>query len=108
MVASAVKMPALRAVFALALALGIGFTAGTVRAQATDPVVAKVNGVEIRQSDLAVADEEIGATLPPQITGDAKREYLITYLTDMILLAQDAEMQGMSSTDDFKRRFQMA
>jgi peptidyl-prolyl cis-trans isomerase C len=101
-------MPASRALFAIVLTLGLSLAATAVRAQAPDPVVAKVNGVEIRQSDLAIAEEEIGASLPPQVTGDAKREYLITYLTDMILLAQDAEMQGMSATDDFKRRFQMA
>lgn len=108
MAAPSRTLPASRALLAVVLALGLSLTASTVRAQAPDPVVAKVNGVEIRQSDLAIAEEEIGPTLPPQVTGDAKREYLITYLTDMILLAQDAEMQGMSSTDDFKRRFQMA
>ena len=31
------------------------------RAQDKDPVVAKVNGVEIHQSDLAVAEEDAGA-----------------------------------------------
>ncbi|HWM49644.1 MAG TPA: peptidylprolyl isomerase [Xanthobacteraceae bacterium] len=76
-------------------------------AQAPDPVLAKVNGAEIRQSDLAVADEEIGGSLPQGLTPDAKREYLITYLIDMVLVAQDAEVQGMSATDDFKRRFAM-
>lgn len=91
----------------LALALLVAAAAPAL-AQAPDPVIAKVNGAEIRQSDLAIADEEIGANLPQGITPDAKREYLITYLTDMILVAQDAEVQGMSATEDFKRRFQMA
>ena len=86
---------------------GLVWPACAAQAQAPDPVVAKVNGVEIRQSDLAIAEEDIGGSLPPNITGDAKREYLITYLTDMILIAQDAEVQGMSATDEFKRRFQM-
>ena len=108
MLASSRNLLASRAVLAAVLAFGLSFSAGVARAQAPDPVVAKINGIEIRQSDLAIAEEEIGGSLPPQVTGDAKREYLITYLTDMILLAQDAEMQGMSSSDDFKRRFQMA
>jgi peptidyl-prolyl cis-trans isomerase C len=81
--------------------------AGVANAQAPDPVVAKVNGAEIRLSDLAIAEEDIGGSLPQGITGDAKREYLTTYLIDAILIAQDAELQGMSGTDDFKRRFAM-
>jgi peptidyl-prolyl cis-trans isomerase C len=96
--------PVLRAAFTLAFVVGM---AASAPAQAPDPVVAKVNGAEIRQSDLAIAEEDIGPSLPPGVSGDAKREYLITYLTDMILVAQDAEAQGMSATDEFKRRFQM-
>ena len=44
-------------------------------AQDKDPVVAKVNGVEIHQSDLAVAEEEAGQ-MPP-MTPDAKKDYLV-------------------------------
>jgi peptidyl-prolyl cis-trans isomerase C len=101
--------PALRVAFAIVCLAGVylaGMTANA-HAQAPDPVIAKVNGAEIRQSDLAIAEEDIGGNLPPNATGDAKREYLITYLTDMILIAQDAEVQGMSANDEFKRRFQM-
>ena len=36
--------------------------AGVARAADEDPVVARVNGVDIRQSDLAFAEEEIGGT----------------------------------------------
>jgi peptidyl-prolyl cis-trans isomerase C len=101
--------PALRVAFTIVCLAGFGLagTAATAQAPAPDPVVAKVNGAEIRQSDLALAEEEIGPSLPPNVSGDAKREYLITYLTDMILVAQDAEAQGVSATDEFKRRFQM-
>ena len=67
-------------------------------AAASDPVVAKVNGVEIHQSDLAFAEEDIGPSLPAN-TGEAKRDYLITYLTDMILLSKAAEAQ-----EDRRRR----
>ncbi|MGZ5854297.1 MAG: peptidylprolyl isomerase [Xanthobacteraceae bacterium] len=103
------SLPALRVSLAAACIAGL-FLAGTAamaQAPAPDPVIAKVNGVEIRQSDLAIAEEDIGGSLPPTATPEAKREYLITYLTDMILVAQDAELQGTSSTDEFKRRFQM-
>jgi len=57
---------------------------------------------------LTLAEEDIGPNLPQGIAGDAKREYLISYLSDMILLAQDAETRGMSGTDTFKRKFAMA
>jgi peptidyl-prolyl cis-trans isomerase C len=87
--------------------IAASFIAGAALAQAADPVIAKVNGAEIHQSDLAIAEEDIGASLPNGITGDAKREYLTTYLIDMMLLSQDAETQGVSATDDFKRRFAM-
>ena len=98
-------LPVKRAALATAFVLAFTLTAG---AQAPDPVVAKVNGAEIRQSDLALAEEDIGPNLPQGLAGDAKREYLISYLSDMILIAQDAEVRGMSATDTFKRKFAMA
>jgi len=69
-----------------------------------DPVVAKVNGVEIRQSDLALAEEDLGQTLPPQAQGEAKREYLIGYLADVILVAKAAEAKKIQDQADFKSR----
>jgi len=53
--------PGLRA---SALAIGVGamllaWPAGAARSQ-EDPVIAKVDGVEIRQSDLTLADEDVG------------------------------------------------
>jgi peptidyl-prolyl cis-trans isomerase C len=90
----------------LAAALVFGMTVGAM-AQGADPVVAKVNGVEIHQSDLALAEEDIGNNLPQGVTGDAKRDYLITYLSDMILVSRAAEEQGISATDEFKHRFAM-
>ena len=97
-------LPVKRATLTTAILLALTLTAG---AQVPDPVVAKVNGVEVHQSDLQLAEEDIGPNLPQGIAGDAKREYLISYMTDMILLAQEAEVQGMSATDAFKRRFAM-
>ncbi len=97
-------LPAKRATFATAILFALTLTAG---AQTPDPVVAKVNGVEVHQGDLQLAEEDIGPNLPQGIAGDAKREYLISYMTDMILLAQEAEVQGTSATDVFKRRFAM-
>jgi len=38
--------------------------AASAQAPAGDPVVAKVDGVDIHQSDIALAEEELGASLP--------------------------------------------
>jgi peptidyl-prolyl cis-trans isomerase C len=76
-------------------------------AQAPDPVVARVNGVEIHQSDLAMAEEDIGQNLP-QGGEEAKRDYLVSYLSDMILLAQAAEERRLQDDPAFKRRATLA
>src|SRR5262245_2269984 len=90
-----------RAAFCLIAAMLVILPAA---AQTADPVVAKVNGVEIRQRDLALAEEDLGQNIPPNITGDAKRDYLIAYLTDVILVAKAAEDRKVADTQDFKSR----
>src|SRR5690348_18461316 len=87
----------LAAAFALALA-----AAGPVAAQDKDPVVAKVNGVEIHQSDLAVAEEEAGQ-LPP-MSPEAKQDYLVQFVGDMILVSKAAEDKKFGDGADFKRK----
>lgn len=91
------RLGGLIAILALA-ALPLGTAAGQ-----SDPVIAKVNGAEIHQSDLAAAEEEIASQLPP-MTPDAKRDYLVTYVADMMLVAKAAEDRKLAETDDFKRK----
>ncbi len=70
-------------------------------ASASDPVVAKVNGVEIRESDLAMAEQDIGQNLqnaPP----DQQREQLIAYVADIILVSQAADAKKLSEDPDFQ------
>src|SRR5262249_19712025 len=72
-------------------------------ADPNDTVLARVNGSEIRQSDLALAEEDFAQELkgaPP----DVKKEQLIAYLTDVILVSQEAEKQKLGDTNEFKRR----
>ena len=88
---------------ALALAAALMAPAATLRAQ-DDPVIARANGVDIRQSDLAFAEEEIGGNVPAQMTPEQKREYLITYLTDVIVLAQAAEQQRLGDKPEVQRQ----
>ena len=72
-------------------------------ASAGDPTVARVNGVDIRESDLAMAEQDIGQNLqnaPPE----TQREQLIAYVTDIILVSQaaDASNKKLSEDPDFK------
>ena len=92
-------------VLAAALALALA-AVGPVAAQDKDPVVAKVNGVEIHQSDLAVAEEEAGQ-LPP-MTPDAKKDYLVQFMADMILVSKAAEAEKLADSPDFKRHMEVA
>ena len=98
----AATRPFARALGAFALAAFFAAPA-VVRAQDSDPLVARVNGVDIRQSDLALAEDEVGASMP-QMAPDQKREYLITYLSDVIILAQVADKQKIGDRDDVKHR----
>jgi peptidyl-prolyl cis-trans isomerase C len=77
-----------------------------VYAQDKDPVVAKVNGVEIHQSDLAVAEDEAGQ-IPP-MSPEAKQDYLIQFVADMILVSKAAQDKKFGDTADFKRKLEFA
>jgi peptidyl-prolyl cis-trans isomerase C len=93
--------------FAILPALtGCGNDSSSSQAGAADPndtLIARVNGSEIRQSDLAMAEDDFANELrgaPP----DVKREQLVAYLTDVILVSQEAEKKNMSNSAEFKRR----
>lgn len=69
---------------------------------AKDPVVATVNGADIRQSDLAVAEQEAGQ-LPP-MSEAAKKDYLVQFMADVILVAKAAEDKAIAETEAFKKK----
>jgi peptidyl-prolyl cis-trans isomerase C len=96
------------AAFPLAAALAAGITiagAGQAFAQAgaADPVIARVDGTEIRQSDLALAEEDIGGSLQPS-PPEIRREALLTYLIDVTIIAKEAEAQKLAQAPGFDRR----
>jgi len=91
--------PALSA--ALAGCLAMMLFAGPVRAD--DKVLAKVNGSEIRQSDVALAVEELGPSLA-QMDPATKDENVLAFLIDMKIVAKAAEDKKIQDTDDFKKR----
>src|SRR5947199_2747688 len=72
-------------------------------ASASDPVIARVNGVDITQGDLALAEEDMGADMPAT-SPEAKREHLISYLADIIMVTQAADQKKLGDNPDFKRR----
>jgi peptidyl-prolyl cis-trans isomerase C len=88
-------------IFGVLTAAALLFT--PLAARADDPVLARVNGVDIHESDLAFAEEEIGSNMP-QIPPEQKRDYLITYLTDVVIVSQAAEKQGIADHEEVKRR----
>jgi peptidyl-prolyl cis-trans isomerase C len=90
-----------RALGAFALA-AILIAPVVAKAQDSDPVLARVNGVDIHQSDLTLAEDEVGGNMP-QMAPEQKREYLITYLSDIVILAQAADKQQIGDRDDVKR-----
>jgi peptidyl-prolyl cis-trans isomerase C len=75
----------------------------TQTSSAADPVVARVNGVDIRQSDLALAEEDLGADMQ-SVSPEARREHLISYLADIIMVNQAAEKKKLADNPEFKRR----
>jgi peptidyl-prolyl cis-trans isomerase C len=77
-------------------------TATLAAASPNDPVVARVNGMEIHESDLAMAAQDIGPELQ-QAPPEAQREQLIAYVTDVLLVSQAADGKKLSDDPDFKR-----
>src|ERR1700731_1984226 len=74
-----------------------------VRAEEANPVLAKVNGAEIRQSDLALAEEELGPSLA-QMDPATKKENVLSFLIDMKIVAKAAEDKKVENNEDFKKR----
>jgi peptidyl-prolyl cis-trans isomerase C len=74
-----------------------------LRAQDANPVLAKVNGAEIRQSDLALAEEELGPSLA-QMDPATKKDNVLSFLIDMKIVAKAAEDKKIENNEDFKKR----
>ena len=90
----------LRLGFAAAVALAL--LAGSP-ARADDKVLAKVNGVEIKESDVALAAEELAPSLQ-QMDPASRNENVLGFLIDLQIVAMDAESKKIENTEDFKKR----
>lgn len=86
------------ALIAIAAAHGVAFAEDQ-----PDPVVAKVGGVEIRQSEIDLATAGLDpqlANLPPE----QKKVAALSALIDVKLLAADATKEGLENDAAFKQR----
>jgi peptidyl-prolyl cis-trans isomerase C len=72
-------------------------------ARADDKVLAKVNGVEIKESDVALAEEELAPSLQ-QMEPASRKENVLGFLIDLQIVAKAAEDKKIENTDDFKKR----
>src|SRR3982074_948463 len=108
---SSVAKPGVRfglASTAVAGCLAVALLAGLpVRAQDANPVLAKVNGAEIRASDVALAEEELGPSLA-QMDPATKKENVLGFLIDMKIVSKEAEDKKIADRDDFKTRLAFA
>src|SRR5664279_3437164 len=84
----------------LAMVLFAGLPA---RADDANPVLAKVNGSEIRQSDVTLAEEELGPSLA-QMDPATKKDNVLSFLIDMKIVAKAAEDKKIENNEDFKKR----
>ncbi len=89
---------------ASALALLLAAVGPLHAEDAKDPLIAKVNGVEIHQSDLDLAETQAGQ-IPPMPPA-AKRDYLVQFMADVILVSKAAEDKKLDNTAEFKRHMQ--
>jgi peptidyl-prolyl cis-trans isomerase C len=70
---------------------------------AADPVVARVNGVEIKQSDLDFAASEVGPRLGA-VRPDDRNRILLQFVIENELMAGAGEKENLDETDTFDKR----
>ncbi len=98
------RVPAALAVLALvSLGLAAPLHPASAQEKADETIVAKVNGKPITESDMRLAENELGSelgNLPPEI----KRRALAEYLIDNVLFAEAAEAADIASSPEFKEQ----
>jgi peptidyl-prolyl cis-trans isomerase C len=88
--------------FGFAVAVALALFAGSP-ARAEDKVLAKVNGVEIKESDVTLAEEELAPSLQ-QMDPASRKDNVLGFLIDLQIVAKAAEDKKIENTDDFKKR----
>lgn len=68
-------------------------------------VIATVNGSEITEGDMAIAENEFGPQFG-NLQGDQRRAALLSALIEVRLLASEAEKQELADSEEFARRME--
>ena len=84
-------------------ALSLSLLVFTPLAFAADTVVAKVDGMEITEQDIAVAAEDLAEAVQ-QMPEEKRRDYYIAYLADLRLASKAAREAKLDENAEFKRR----
>ncbi len=87
---------------AASVVLAVALAAGAVPASAK--VLAKVNGVEITDEDLAIARADLEERMPRELQGPARDKALLDNLIVAKVVAQKAEADKLAATPEFTRR----
>ncbi len=95
-----ITAPRCRMAAAMTFALIISSVFSTSRAE----VIAKVDNIEITDADAALALEDLGPSLPQQLTPDQRREYIVNYLIDLKLTARKAAADKLDQGPDFEQK----
>jgi peptidyl-prolyl cis-trans isomerase C len=82
-----------------------GVALPALAADAKDPVIAKVDGVEVTQSDLSLALDNLDPQLA-QLPDDQKRIAALSTVIDAKLIAEKAKAEKIDETDEFKNRLE--
>lgn len=77
--------------------------AGKGQALADDAVLARINGTEIKESDLKLAEAEVGAEIN-SVPAEKRRRLLLEFLIEMRLFADAADGAKLTSSPDFEQR----
>ena len=77
--------------------------AGPVRAPRTIRCSPRSMAQEIRQSDVALAEEELGPSLA-QMDPATKKDNVLSFLIDLKIVAKAAEDKKVENSEDFKQR----
>lgn len=86
----------------LALVSPLALLAGGAFAQNAE-VLATVNGEQITTADLAAAEAELGDSIE-NMQATEKRDYLLSFLIDMKIMASEGAKRGVEDTEGYKIR----
>jgi peptidyl-prolyl cis-trans isomerase C len=98
-------MPRNKLIAAFALVALTGMALPALAEDAKDPVIARIDGVEVTQSDLNLALDNLDPQLA-QLPEDQKKLAALSTVIDAKLIAEKARAEKIEETEDFKNRLE--